>query len=381
MQTLQYEALAELLDLDYDFVAARYASIARAFGEWESPELLFRYLDDNRDDPRMAALIKRWLRSIFGLSDETLRHLRRESPQNVRHLQAIPKAALLRWYAEACPGTSSMKVLFLLGEDAGSCLRLIGNEGNLYNRALMGYVLQSHVRALVVCDAAGRVQARSLVRLLVRSDTITPVIYCDPVFFGKQYSRELQASLAAKARELERHMRVPVVHAGSVLPVLDEPLAKGGHVRRVAKVGYDVVWVDLMEMDGVAPYTYSEELPYDDMLDQHRSGVQERTDDSPALVVAALPRADSPSANQYVAERRGQTAWTRDGGEDVAALPEEGTVRLVQSSEHVSHLFNLATARRRDLCATELERRAADRSVQGFQASLLAWLLGGYGGG
>ena len=25
-------------------------------------------------------------------------------------------------------------------------------------------------------------------------------------------------------------------------------------------------------MDGVAPYTYSEELPYDDLLDQHASG-------------------------------------------------------------------------------------------------------------
>ena len=29
---------------------------------------------------------------------------------------------------------------------AGSCLRIISNEGNKYNRALMGYVLQSHVR-------------------------------------------------------------------------------------------------------------------------------------------------------------------------------------------------------------------------------------------
>merc|ERR1712060_54331 len=117
------------------------------------------------------------------------------------------------------------------------------------------------------------------------------------------------------------HMRVPVVHAGSVLPVL--PLAEGGHVRRVAKLGYNLTWVDLVEVDGIAPYTYSEELPYDDMLDQHRSGVQERTADSPVLVVAALPRADSPSAKQYVDEREGQTAWTMDGVEGAEPLPEE----------------------------------------------------------
>ena len=29
-------------------------------------------------------------------------------------------------------------------------------------------------------------------------------------------------------------------------------------VRRVATLDYDVAWVDLLEMDGVAPYSYSE---------------------------------------------------------------------------------------------------------------------------
>ena len=45
LQTLQHEALAELLGLELGFVAARHAAIAEAFGEWRSPELLFRYLD------------------------------------------------------------------------------------------------------------------------------------------------------------------------------------------------------------------------------------------------------------------------------------------------------------------------------------------------
>ena len=39
---------------------------------------------------------------------------------------------------------------------------------------------------------------------------------------------------------------------------------------------------------GLAPYTYSEELPYDELLDQHTAGVLERTDERPALTVAVL---------------------------------------------------------------------------------------------
>ena len=193
-----------------------------------------------------------------------------------------------------------------------------------------------------------------------------------------RYTAELQAELAAQALALESHLSVPVVHAGSVLPVLDEPMAEGGYVRPVSKMGYDVVWVDLLEMDGVAPYSYSEELPYDDMLDQHASGVQERTADRPTLVVAALPRADSPSANQYVAERRGQVAWTMGEEADTIAPP---AAQRPQSPAGVPHLFNPATARARDLCATELERRTTDRTLHRFQASLLASVLGAHGGG
>ena len=63
------------------------------------------------------------------------------------------------------------------------------------------------------------VQVRSLIRLVLRSDTLTPVIFCDPMFFTIGYSRELQLELLAQARRLEEQMQIPVVHAGSVLPV------------------------------------------------------------------------------------------------------------------------------------------------------------------
>jgi len=322
--------------------------------EWRNPELLFRYLDDNRHDERMEGLITRWLRSIFGLSHESLRMIRRESPENVRHLLMIPQAVLLRWYSEKCPGTSKCKTLFMLGEDAGSCLRITSNDGNRYNKALMGYVLQSHVRALVVTDNTGRVLVRALIRLVLRSDTLTPVIFCDPMFFTLGYSIELQRELLYQARALEAHMQIPVVHAGSVLPTTADQTADGfcyltddhkqvtftPYMRSVEALDYDVVWVDLLEMDGVAPYTYSEELPYDELLQQHTPGVQRRTEDQPTLVVATLPRSDSPSAERYVLEREGETAWTMhltDGG--IEYLPEEITAQ-VEQGEHVYHTFN-----------------------------------------
>ena len=72
------------------------------------------------------------------------------------------------------------QVLFSLGEDAGSCLRIVSSEGNRYNRALVGLVLQSHVRVLLVRGSNGGVLARCLVRLLLRSDSLTPALYLDP---------------------------------------------------------------------------------------------------------------------------------------------------------------------------------------------------------
>lgn len=127
----------------------------------------------------------------------------------------------------------------------------------------MGYALQSHVRALIVTDeAAGTVLARSLIRLLVRSDSRQPVIYCDALFFTSGgYRQPLWAEIMRQAEALKAHMGIPVVHACSTLPRHPIDETRGGYVRAVKRLGYDVAWVDLLELDGVAPYTYSEVRP------------------------------------------------------------------------------------------------------------------------
>ena len=184
-----------------------------------------------------------------------------------------------------------------------------------------------------------------------------------------------------QSRELEDVMNVPVVHAGSVLPVLDDgELSAGvcyvpereaprgtsaaaqelaaafsleGYVRRRQALDYDIIWVDLLEMDGGAPYTYSEELPYDDMLQQHEPGVLERTPQQPELTIASLPRADSPSAERYVAEREGETAWTmhvKEGGSkwDRGAIPDQVSAQIGQR-QHLDLQFDPTKAREWDI--------------------------------
>ena len=184
-----------------------------------------------------------------------------------------------------------------------------------------------------------------------------------------------------QSRELEDVMNVPVVHAGSVLPVLDDgersagvcyvpereaprgtfeaaqelaaAFSLEGYVRRRQALDYDIIWVDLLEMDGVAPYTYSEELPYDDMLQQHEPGVLERTPQQPELTIASLPRADSPSAERYVAEREGETAWTmhvKEGGSkwDRGAIPDQVSAQIGQR-QHLDLQFDPTKAREWDI--------------------------------
>jgi len=308
-----FGALAVLLESPVESLEKRREEVHTAMLEWRNPELLFRYYQDNLADPEMAPIVNRWMRAIFGTSAETLRDIRRRDPANLRHLNSIDQAVLARWYDKECPGTASMRTLFMIGEDAGSCLRVIGTLKNKFNRALMGYCLQSHVRVLVVFDSVKRVLARSLIRLLVRSDTREPVIYCDALFFvSGGGTKTLLAEIREQATALAVHMQIPVVHAGCTLPYAPVNEAAGGYIRDVKQLGYHVHWVDLLEIDGLSPYTYSEDLPWDEMLDQHTPGLRHRTADTPNIVVAALPRADSPSAAEYVAEITGRTAWTRE---------------------------------------------------------------------
>ena len=170
-------------------------------------------------------------------------------------------------------------------------------------------------------------------------------------------------------------MGIPVLHAGSLLPampaeadaVADDP-ALGAYTRRVTELDYDIEWVDLLEMDGVAPYTYSEELPYDELLQQHTPGVLSRTPgaeerEARRLVIAALPREDSPTAARYVREREGETAWTMHikEGDLMPELPAQVRAQMEQK-EHTPFTFD-PNARSADRCSIDQPLPVLDHAV------------------
>ena len=347
---------------------ARAETVARRCASGAT-RLLFRYLDDNRHDKRMYDLI-RWQRAIFGLSHETLRQIRRESPANVRHLLMIPRMC-------CCAGTLrnarglKCKTLFMLARTPLVPAHHLERRQQVQPRA-DGLRAADHVRALVVTDPVGRVMCRSLIRLVLRSDTPTPVIFCDPMFFIG-YSRELQRDLRAGALA-GGAQEIPVVHAGSVLPVgtelceglleaepesrrscLDDESARARTARLPGVLPRRQITFEAVRAGGegarlrddlggardrtAAPYTYSEELPTTAAAAYAR---RDRKDgESPILVVATLPRADSPSAKRYVAEREGETAWTMNLSEkdmrsvEKVSLPDQVGAQI-GLREHVS---------------------------------------------
>lgn len=85
-----------------------------------------------------------------------MRHHTRPLTQTQAQIEFCRRPLYCRYDKEGCPGTASMRTLFMVGEDAGSCLRVISTQRNKFNRALMGYCLQSHVRILVVFDSVKR---------------------------------------------------------------------------------------------------------------------------------------------------------------------------------------------------------------------------------
>lgn len=134
-------------------------------------------------------------------------------------------------------------------------------------------------------------------------------------------------------------------------------------------------WVELLEIDGIAPYTYSEELPYDDLLAQHSPGVQQRTAENPVIVVAALPRADSPSAERYVREREGETAWTMhltdELGVEKVDLPEQLAAQI-ERREHVALQAGMTTNEREAAAEAASRRASLDPNARAWDQELPA---------
>lgn len=54
------------------------------------------------------------------------------------------------------------------------------------------YLLQGNIRLLIVQSTEGRTEARSVLRLLLRADTMSPVIFMDPIYYCSEYKAALE---------------------------------------------------------------------------------------------------------------------------------------------------------------------------------------------
>ncbi|CAN0429408.1 unnamed protein product, partial [Phaeothamnion confervicola] len=154
---------------------------------------------------------------LLGVSEESVDDIRHRDAANAAHLAAIPTAVRERWVGGAerglLPGTADAQTIFRMGEDTRSCMAVRRNCAH-QNKALVGYLLAGNVRLVVMRNDAGRVEARAVARLLLRRDTMAPVLFCEEVYFASGASDALKRRVEEEAAELARAVGVPLYSIG-----------------------------------------------------------------------------------------------------------------------------------------------------------------------
>ncbi len=95
--------------------------------------------------------------------------------------------------------------IFAAGDEVlGSCQRSDGDPN--YNRGLLGYLLNGHIRLIAIKDKEGRIVTRALLRLLWDTDSKKPVLYLDHIYTrnnNPDYPDIIKAFAIERAKELE----------------------------------------------------------------------------------------------------------------------------------------------------------------------------------
>mmetsp|Transcript_2833 Transcript_2833/g.4046 ORF Transcript_2833/g.4046 Transcript_2833/m.4046 type:complete len:722 (+) Transcript_2833:84-2249(+) len=219
--------------------------------EWQQPHMLADYYQFHRKDKEVAPIFLRFLRSILNLSNETCHDIRYYSEENRRHLSYVSEDILKEWSSEdALPGTISAEAFFRMGEDTRSCMS-IRQSCSHQNRALLGYLLQGNTRLLTVKSKEGKVTGRAILRLLLRSDTKAPVLFQDKIYTSGHLTDHLVGEIQGMAKEISKKLQLPLYdyqdhHINSAEMVVAENHSSLPNA------------VQLLEMDGIAPWVYSD---------------------------------------------------------------------------------------------------------------------------
>ncbi|CAM9485171.1 unnamed protein product [Ectocarpus sp. 6 AP-2014] len=182
---------------------------------WQSPYALADYYVMHRKDPEVLKVYVRFLLALLGLSGETVRDIRIRDPSNFEHMKHFPEDVRRQWHADppTLAGTIDPQVIFRMGDDTRSCMG-IRRSCSAQNRALMGYLLQGNARLVGVQSESGRMEARAVLRLLLRQDNMTPVLFMDSVYYASNLDSSLEQQVAAEAQSVSEALGVPLYRAG-----------------------------------------------------------------------------------------------------------------------------------------------------------------------
>eukprot|EP00903_Cladosiphon_okamuranus_P006600 g6447.t1 len=250
-------------------------TLATVLKTWRSPQILADYYNIQQKERKVMSNYLRFLRALLGASDESVHDLRFRDPANAAQMHHVPPRARQLWEAEPCTlaGTTDPEVIFRMGEDTRSCMG-IQRACIKTNRGLLGYLIQGNVRFVGVQSSSskgGRMDARAVLRLLVRSDNKEAVLFLDKIYFSSNRDATLEKQVVEEAESVSEALGIPLYRAGDTVtrpfpPSVSREEEEGSDESLLASVGPIRAALakrkpkvcHLVEVNGLARFVYSD---------------------------------------------------------------------------------------------------------------------------
>lgn len=196
------------------------------FTTWRKPQLLLEYCSMHSSSPEVQGLFRRFLRALWGVSNETVDDIRYKDEGNLKHLKMLPPQLLNDWIegrshtGKLLPGYTDPQTIFMMGEDSNTCMGIRSRQKGT-NRGLLSFLLHGNNRILGVKDSSGKLIARATVLLLFDVVTNQPVLFVETPYTCHSYQfgafedgdDENVLEIYDQAAELGQCLQLPVVYS------------------------------------------------------------------------------------------------------------------------------------------------------------------------
>ncbi len=146
---------------------------------------------------------------------KSLQELKDKGPQSLLHEivnlnERIAKRAKeessRKWHVE---DTDAFDDLLLIGTETQSCQSVTTNAST--NIALLAYLLDGKIRAILVKNDKGNIVARRIVRLLIDEATNKPVLLLEPLYSAPGASEEAKRAVDAMCYKRAEELNLPLI--------------------------------------------------------------------------------------------------------------------------------------------------------------------------